>query len=134
VTQIGEVALWVALAISVWGIGSAFVGGYSRRGDLVLSAERTVLGVFGLLLVASLAIIAAFLGNEYRYQYVAGYSNIQLSTFYKISGLWAGQTGSLVFWALLLSGRSCSRSSPASPSSRTGRATGSSCPTWRERS
>ena len=102
-TQIGEVALWVALALSVWGVGSAFVGGYSRRGDLVLSAERTVLAVFGLLVVASLAIIAAFLGNEYRYQYVAGYSNRELSTFYKISGLWAGQTGSLVFWALLLS-------------------------------
>jgi cytochrome c-type biogenesis protein CcmF len=102
VTQIGEVALWVALAISVWGAGSAFIGGYSRRGDLVLSAERTVVAVFGLILVASLAIIAAFLGNEYRYQYVASYSNIELSRFYKVAGLWAGQTGSLVFWALLL--------------------------------
>ena len=102
-TQIGEVALWVALALSVWGVGSAFVGGYSRRGDLVLSAERSVLGVFALLLTASLAIIAAFLGNEYRYQYVASYSNIELATFYKVAGRWAGQTGSLVFWALLLS-------------------------------
>ena len=47
--------------------------------------------------------IAAFLGNEYQYQYVASYSNRELPTYYKISGLWAGQTGSLVFWALLLS-------------------------------
>ena len=54
------------------------------------------------LLVSSGAIIAAFLGNEYRYQYVAGYSNLELSVFYKVTGLWAGQTGSLVFWALLL--------------------------------
>jgi cytochrome c-type biogenesis protein CcmF len=102
VTQIGEVALWVALAISVWGVGSAVIGGYSRRGDLVLSAERTVLAVFGLLAVTSVAIIAAFLNNEYRDQYVASYSNIELSRFYKVAGLWAGQTGSLVFWALLL--------------------------------
>jgi cytochrome c-type biogenesis protein CcmF len=103
VTQIGEVALWVALAVSVWGAATAFLGGRVRRGELVLSAERTVLVVFGLLVVTAASIIAAFLREEYRYQYVAGYSNRELSTFYKVAGLWAGQTGSLVFWALLLS-------------------------------
>ncbi|CAN5687950.1 heme lyase CcmF/NrfE family subunit [soil metagenome] len=101
-TQIGEVALWIALVLSIWGAGAAFIGGRSRRGDLVLSGERSVLGVFAMLIVASGAVVAAFLNNEYRYQYVAGYSNRDLSVFYKISGLWAGQTGSLVFWALLL--------------------------------
>jgi len=102
VTQIGEIALWVALVLSIWGAGAAFIGGRSRRGDLVLSAERSVVAVFALLALASAAIIAAFLRDEFQYQYVAGYSNRELSVFYKISGLWAGQTGSLVFWALLL--------------------------------
>ena len=101
-TQIGGVALWVALALGLWGSWAAFTGGRLRRGDLVLSAERSVYAVFALLIVSSAAIIAAFLGNEYRYQYVAGYSNRELSTFYKVAGLWAGQTGSLVFWSLLL--------------------------------
>jgi cytochrome c-type biogenesis protein CcmF len=102
-TQLGEVALWIALIVSVWGAVSAFSGGRLRRGDLVLSAERTVLVVFGLIAVAAACIIAAFLRNEYQYQYVAGYSNRELDTFYKVAGLWAGQTGSLVFWSLLLS-------------------------------
>jgi cytochrome c-type biogenesis protein CcmF len=102
VTQIGEIALWVALVLSVWGAGAAFVGGRARRGDLVASAERSVHAVFLLLVVASGAIIAAFLGDQFQYQYVAGYSNRELSVFYKVSGLWAGQTGSLVFWAVLL--------------------------------
>jgi cytochrome c-type biogenesis protein CcmF len=103
VTQIGEIALWVALVLALWGTGATFIGARIRRGDLILSAERSVLAVFGLILVSSLAVIAAFLRNEFHYQYVAGYSNRELSVFYKISGLWAGQTGSLVFWALLLS-------------------------------
>jgi cytochrome c-type biogenesis protein CcmF len=102
VTQIGEVALWIALLVGVWGGVAAFVGGRRGAGHLVLSAERSMYVVFGMLAVSSAAIIAAFLGNEYRYQYVAGYSNRELSVFYKITGLWAGQTGSLVFWALLL--------------------------------
>jgi cytochrome c-type biogenesis protein CcmF len=102
VTAIGEVALWVALVLSLWGAGAAFIGGARGRGDLVLSAERAVVGVWAMLVVAAGAIIASFLRNEYQYQYVAGYSNRELATYYKITGLWAGQTGSLVFWALLL--------------------------------
>ncbi|MDQ3556314.1 MAG: heme lyase CcmF/NrfE family subunit [Gemmatimonadota bacterium] len=101
-TAIGEVALWIALLLSVWGCAVAFIGGRTGRGDLVLSGERSVLAVFGLLAISSVSIVAAFLRNEYRYQYVAGYSNRELSVFYKVTGLWAGQTGSLVFWALLL--------------------------------
>ena len=101
-TQIGEVALWIALLLAGWGAIAAFVGGRVGRGDLVLSAEKAVYGVWAMLTVTSLAIIASFLGNEYRYKYVAGYSNRDLAFFYKVTGLWAGQTGSLVFWALLL--------------------------------
>jgi cytochrome c-type biogenesis protein CcmF len=102
-TQIGEIALWVALVLAIWGAGAAFYGGRTKRGDVALSGERAVIAVFALLAVASIAVIAAFLGNEYQYQYIAGYSNRELPTFYKVAGLWAGQTGSLVFWALLLS-------------------------------
>ena len=101
-TPLGEVALWVALVLAIWGAGAAFVGGRTRRGDLILSAERSVVAVFGLLALASLAVISAFIRNEYQYQYVYGYSNRDLPLYYKISGLWAGQTGSLLFWALLL--------------------------------
>jgi cytochrome c-type biogenesis protein CcmF len=102
VTQIGEVALWVALVLSLWGAVLAFAGGRRGRGDWVLSAERSVLAVFALVLVAAAAIVAAFLRDEFAYRYVAGYSNRELSVFYKVTGLWAGQTGSLVFWVLLL--------------------------------
>jgi cytochrome c-type biogenesis protein CcmF len=103
VTQIGEVALWVAFILGLWGAALGFSGGRRGRGDWVLSAERSIYAVFGLIAVASAAIITAFVRNEYGYRYVAGYSNRELGLFYKITGLWAGQTGSLVFWALLLS-------------------------------
>jgi cytochrome c-type biogenesis protein CcmF len=103
VTTLGELALWIALPIAGWGTILAFLGGHHRRGDLVLSSERAVHAVFFLLVVASAGIIAAFLGDHFEYWYVANYSNRELDTFFKVSGLWAGQRGSLVFWALLLS-------------------------------
>ncbi|MBI4540433.1 MAG: heme lyase CcmF/NrfE family subunit [Gemmatimonadetes bacterium] len=101
-TVLGEYALWAALPVGIWGALLALLGGARGRGDLVLSAERSVYVVFALLGVASAGIIAAFLGDRFEYWYVANYSNRELGTFFKVAGLWAGQRGSLVFWALLL--------------------------------
>ena len=102
-TILGEVALWIALPVALWGTVVSFVGGRFRRSDLVLSGERTVYILTLLLVVVSVGIIAAFLGNQYEYRYVANYSNRELDTYFKVAGLWAGQRGSLVFWTLLLS-------------------------------
>ena len=101
-TALGEFALWIALPIAFWGMVMGFVGGYHKRGELVLSGERSVHVVFILLVLASLGIINAFLTDQFQYWYVAGYSNRDLDTYFKISGLWAGQRGSLVFWAVLV--------------------------------
>ncbi|MGH7457871.1 MAG: cytochrome c-type biogenesis CcmF C-terminal domain-containing protein [Longimicrobiaceae bacterium] len=102
-TGVGEVALWIALLLAGWGALVSFLGGARRRGDLVLSGERASYAVWALLLVAAVAVIASFLGDEYHYLYVAGYSNRELATYYKVTGLWAGHAGSLVLWGLMLS-------------------------------
>ncbi len=100
---LGELALWIALPVSLWGMVLGFAGGRKQRGDLTLSAERSVYAVFFLVLIASLGIVDAFLNDRFEYWYVASYSSRNLATFFKVSGLWAGQRGSLLFWLLLLS-------------------------------
>jgi cytochrome c-type biogenesis protein CcmF len=102
VTLLGEFALWISLPFALWGMALGYAGGRTQRGDLVLSAERSIYAVFGLLALASAGVMAAFIGNRFDYWYVASYSNAELEIFYKITGLWAGQRGSLLFWALLL--------------------------------
>jgi cytochrome c-type biogenesis protein CcmF len=103
VTILGEFSLWIALPVAIWGMAMGLLGGRSQRGDLVLSAERSIYAVTVLLALASAGVIAAFLGDRFEYWYVASYSNRELETFYKVAGLWAGQRGSLLFWALLVS-------------------------------
>ena len=102
-TILGEIALWIALPVALWGTAVSFIGGRCDRSDLVLSGERTVHVLTLLILLASIGISAAFVGNRYEYSYVANYSNRELETYFKVAGLWAGQRGSLVFWTLLLS-------------------------------
>lgn len=102
-TILGEFALWTALPIAAWGMVLGFMGGRSQRGDLVLSAERGIYAVCFLLVLAALGVGASFLGDKFEYWYVYAYSNRELELFYKVTGLWAGQRGSLLFWALILS-------------------------------
>ena len=99
---LGELALWTALPVAAWGMVLGFLGGRQNRGDMVRSAERAVYATFGLTILASLGVIDTFLNDRFEYWYVASYSSRDLATFYKISGLWAGQRGSLLFWLLLL--------------------------------
>jgi cytochrome c-type biogenesis protein CcmF len=102
VTVLGEFALWISLPVAIWGMVLGYAGGRTQRGDLVLSSERSVYAVFFLLILASLGVMAAFVNDSFEYWYVASYSNRDAEIFYKVTGLWAGQRGSLLFWALLL--------------------------------
>lgn len=102
-TILGEFALWIALPVAAWGMVLGFVGGRTLRGDLVLSAERSIYATTLLLVLASAGVMAAFLQDQFQYWYVASYSNADLELFYKITGLWSGQRGSLLFWAVILS-------------------------------
>jgi cytochrome c-type biogenesis protein CcmF len=102
VNVLGEIALWMALPVAIWGMVLGFTAGRKERGDLALGAERSVYAVFFLIILASAGVIETFLKDRFEYRYVAGYSSRNLETFYKVSGLWAGQTGSLLFWLLLL--------------------------------
>ena len=58
--DLGNIALWIALLIGVWGCATAFVGGLKGRPDLAQSAERAMYVVWGLLAVASLGAGEAF--------------------------------------------------------------------------
>ncbi len=106
-TILGEFALWIALPLTMWGMVTGFWGGRTQRGDLVLSAERSIYASSLVLTLAAAGVMAAFLGDRFEYWYVANYSNADLEIFYKVTGLWAGQRGSLLFWALILSYFAC---------------------------
>ncbi|MBE0527204.1 MAG: hypothetical protein IH631_09695, partial [Candidatus Thorarchaeota archaeon] len=39
--------------------------------------------------------------NQFQYEYITQVTNVEASWLLKISALWAGQSGSLVFWTFL---------------------------------
>src|SRR5919205_2460172 len=100
---LGELSLWVALLMAAWGATVGFAGGFTRRADLVASAERAVYATFAFILLASIGLWTALMASDFSFKFVASYTSANLPAVYKFTAFWAGQSGSLLFWALILS-------------------------------
>jgi len=107
-TDLGNIALWIALLIGVYGSVVGYMAGKSRRADLALSAERSVYVVWGLLAIASAALMRALLTHDFTIEYVAAYTSRNLPVFYTWSAFYAARR------ARSSSGRSSWRPSPRS--------------------
>ncbi len=102
-TILGNLALWMALLLAGWGVAVGFLGGRSRRPELIRSATRATYALCGILIVAGVALLTALLRHDFNVQYVWAYTSRDLPTVYTIAALYGGQAGSLLFWALVLS-------------------------------
>src|ERR1041384_571155 len=100
---LGNLALWLAFLIGLWGASTGFVGGVQGRADLQHSARHASFALFGALLVAVISLELAIFRHDFSLEYVAAYTSRNLPTFYLWSALYAGQKGSLLFWATVLS-------------------------------
>jgi cytochrome c-type biogenesis protein CcmF len=103
VTPLGNLALWIALLVGVWGALAGFAGGGTGRPELAQSARHAVFAMFGALVVAVFALEWALFQHDFNVEYVAAYTSRNLPIFYTWSALYAGQKGSLLFWATVLS-------------------------------
>src|ERR1700758_5239969 len=102
-TLLGSLCLWLAFLIGIWGALTGFLGGLRDRPDLQRSARNAVLAMCGALLVAVFSLEWALFHHDFNVEYVAAYTSRNLPIFYTWSALYAGQKGSLLFWATVLS-------------------------------
>jgi cytochrome c-type biogenesis protein CcmF len=103
VILVGELSLWVALLMAAWAATVSFAGGQMRRGDLIESGERALYATLAMVVLASIGLWTALLTHDFSIKYVASYTSANLPTVYTITAFWGGQSGSLLFWALILS-------------------------------
>src|SRR5437588_1262928 len=102
-TLLGNLGLWLALLVGIWGALAGFVGGLKDRPDLARSARHAVFAMCAALLVAVVSLEWALFQHDFNVEYVAALPSRNLPVFYTWSALYAGQKGSLLFWATVLS-------------------------------
>src|SRR5213083_2337974 len=102
-TVLGSLCLWIAFLVGIWGALAGFVGGRQGRRDLEQSARHAVFAMCAALWVAVAALEWAPFQHAFSVACVASHTSRNLPIFYTWSALYAGQKGSLLFWARVLS-------------------------------
>jgi cytochrome c-type biogenesis protein CcmF len=101
-TLLGHFALWAAFLIGVWSAGLAFFGRWQERPELSQAIRRASYGICIALLVAAAALWKGLFSHDFNIEYVAAYTSRNLPEYYLVTAFWAGQKGSLLFWAVVL--------------------------------
>lgn len=97
---IGKLCLALALPVSVFSFIASLLG--QKNPGMLLKARKMCHVVTGLVSVASLMLVYAFVSDTFQLEYVYSYSSKSLPLIYKLTGLWAGLDGSLLFWLWIL--------------------------------
>lgn len=100
--ELGNFALHLALATCLYAIGTSVYGAQRSKRALVASGEHAAYATWALVTMAAGVLVHALLTNDFRLKYVAEYSSTTLPLRYKITSLWGGMEGSLLFWVLIL--------------------------------
>jgi len=103
ITNLGFGALLLTLLISLYGIFAAVYGVYSKKQSFVDSARNSMLLTFPLLTLASGSIILSLVIGDYSVKYVGEVTSNSMPFYLRVTALWGGQAGSLIFWSWLMS-------------------------------
>lgn len=103
VPEIGNIALTLALVLSILLAVYPLWGAHRQHDTLMATAKPLAIGLFVFTLIAYLCLTYAFVTDDFSVEYVAQHSNSQLPLVYKITAVWGGHEGSFLLWVLMLS-------------------------------
>ncbi len=104
IADIGLITLAIAFLFSVYATFASAYGGWRGRWAWVESARNASLLAFPLLTVSVVSIVYALYTLDFSLAYVYDVSSQAMSPFLRVTALWGGQQGSVLFWAWLMAG------------------------------
>ncbi len=105
IPEIGYFALIAAWVVAVVQCLLPLWGSYRLQQQFWMQIARPAAVTQHLLVwIAFLALVWAFVEKDYSINYVVEQSNSALPVYYRIAAVWGGHEGSLLLWALVLSG------------------------------
>ena len=100
--DLGVMSLLLGLALSMYAVVGSIVGEKKGMAELVVSARRAMYMTVLSAMVASGALINAFVQNDFSIKYVADHSNTLMDRAFVWVAFYAGNEGSLLYILLVL--------------------------------
>ena len=104
--ELGNLLIILSFILTLYIPLAAFVSVKTRHAGLLESARRAFTILFISLTTCCGMLTYLLVTKDYSFYYVWRYTSLHLPAIYAASALWAGNAGSLMFWAWLLSGYS----------------------------
>lgn len=98
----GQLALWLALLLGVWGAVIGFAGARADRPDLRESARRATVALAGVLLAAVFALVLAVQRRDFQVAFVTAHADRTLADRDMMGALLDGLEGRLLLGAAIL--------------------------------
>ncbi len=102
IEDVGYLALLFSMLLAIFSASAAWYGKSIDDERWIKSARNATITIFPLLTISSVFLIILILQNNFEIEYVWRVSSIDMPTYLKVSALWGGQAGSLLFWNWLL--------------------------------
>jgi len=99
----GSFSLLLAFVCACYAVVGGIFAIRTRHPLLVKSTRQAGIATCVLIFLSTLTLEYLLFTDNFSMAYVVQHSNRDLSAFYKVAALWAGQEGSLLFWSTLLS-------------------------------
>ena len=100
--QIGQFALALAWVVTAYSVVASILGIRFKHDKLIASGRNAALGTAFCITTAIACLGYLFAVSDFSVKYIAAHSNRDLPMYFKVSSIWGGQEGSLLFWGWLL--------------------------------
>jgi cytochrome c-type biogenesis protein CcmF len=104
IADLGFAALFIALLAAVYAIFAAIHGVRANQPRWAESARNASMIIFPLVALSCLALIILLVSGDFSIEYVWRVSSRDMPTYLKVTALWGGQAGSILFFNLMLAG------------------------------
>jgi cytochrome c-type biogenesis protein CcmF len=101
--QFGFGILAGTFILALFSVGSAIYGYFSKSDRWIESSRRALQLTFPLISLGALTLIYLLTSGHYEVNYVYSVTSNEMPFYLKVTALWGGQAGSLVFWSWLMS-------------------------------
>jgi cytochrome c-type biogenesis protein CcmF len=94
--------IYVGLALAIYSLLILTLGISTKNQKLINSGKGGVIGIFVCASMAMLSLFYLLATSQFQYEYVSDYTSSELPVIYKLTALWAGNSGSLLLWTFFL--------------------------------
>ena len=101
--DLGAISLWIALGLAAYSSVGSVAGKMRGSVALVDSAQAAVYATVVVLFVSTLSLVVSFIGRDFEVAYVARHSDLAMPDRFTWVAFYAGNEGSLLYIAMVLS-------------------------------